>query len=132
MGGAAAALAARGWHTISMDHRGHGDSGWSPDANYELDYFVEDFFAVLEQIGRKTVICGASLGGRTALLGLGEGSQVASALIPGRYRAEDRGEVARIQQFMRANLDGFASLETRPTRSPRIASIAPGQKMSVA
>ena len=42
-GGAAAALAARGWHTISMDHRGHGDSGWSPDANYELDYFVEDF-----------------------------------------------------------------------------------------
>ncbi len=112
-GGAAAALAARGWHTISMDHRGHGDSGWSPDANYELDYFVEDFFAVLEQIGRKTVICGASLGGRTALLGLGEGSQeLASALILVDIapKTEAKG-VARIQQFMRANLDGFASLE---------------------
>ena len=64
-GGAAAALAKHGWYTISMDHRGHGDSGWSEDANYELDYFVEDFHTVQEQIGRRMVVCGASLGGLT-------------------------------------------------------------------
>ncbi|MEC8205056.1 MAG: alpha/beta fold hydrolase, partial [Pseudomonadota bacterium] len=81
-GGAAAALAKHGWYTISMDHRGHGDSGWSEDANYELDYFVEDFHTVQEQIGRRMVVCGASLGGRTALLGLGGGNQdLTSALI---------------------------------------------------
>lgn len=112
-GGAAAALAKHGWYTISMDHRGHGDSGWSEDANYELDYFVEDFHTVQEQIGRRMVVCGASLGGRTALLGLGGGNQdLTSALILVDIapKTEPRG-VARIQQFMRANLDGFPDLE---------------------
>tara|TARA_Y100000766_G_scaffold267996_1_gene263698 strand:+ start:253 stop:1116 length:864 start_codon:yes stop_codon:yes gene_type:complete len=112
-GGAAAALAKYGWYTISMDHRGHGDSGWSEDANYELDYFVEDFHTVQEQIGRRMVVCGASLGGRTALLGLGGGNQdLTSALILVDIapKTEPKG-VARIQQFMRANLDGFPDLE---------------------
>ena len=112
-GGAAAALAKHGWYTISMDHRGHGDSGWSEDANYELDYFVEDFHTVQEQIGCRMVVCGASLGGRTALLGLGGGNQdLTSALILVDIapKTEPKG-VARIQQFMRANLDGFPDLE---------------------
>ena len=112
-GGAAAALAKHGWYTISMDHRGHGDSGWSEDANYELDYFVEDFHTVQEQIGRRMVVCGASLGGRTALLGLGGGNQdLTSALILVDIapKTEPKG-VARIQQFMRANLHGFPDLE---------------------
>ena len=112
-GGAAAALAKHGRYTISMDHRGHGDSGWSEDANYELDYFVEDFHTVQEQIGRRMVVCGASLGGRTALLGLGGGNQdLTSALILVDIapKTEPKG-VARIQQFMRANLDGFPDLE---------------------
>ena len=112
-GGAAAALAKHGWYTISMDHRGHGDSGWSEDANYELDYFVEDFHTVQEQIGRRMVVCGASLGGRTALLGLGGGNQdLTSALILVDIapKTEPKG-VARIQQFVRANLDGFPDLE---------------------
>ena len=112
-GGAAAALAKHGLYTISMDHRGHGDSGWSEDANYELDYFVEDFHTVQEQIGRRMVVCGASLGGRTALLGLGGGNQdLTSALILVDIapKTEPKG-VARIQQFMRANLDGFPDLE---------------------
>ena len=112
-GGAAAALAKHGWYTIGMDHRGHGDSGWSKDANYELDYFVEDFHTVQEQIGRRMVVCGASLGGRTALLGLGGGNQdLTSALILVDIapKTEPKG-VARIQQFMRANLDGFPDLE---------------------
>ena len=106
-GGAAAALAKHGWYTISMDHRGHGDSGWSEDANYELDYFVEDFHTVQEQIGRRMVVCSASLGGRTALLGLGGGNQdLTSALILVDIapKTEPKG-VARIQQFMRANID---------------------------
>ena len=112
-GGAAAALAKHGWYTISMDHRGHGDSGWSEDSNYELDYFVEDFHTGQEQIGRRMVVCGASLGGRTALLGLGGGNQdLTSALILVDIapKTEPKG-VARIQQFMRANLDGFPDLE---------------------
>ena len=112
-GGAAAVIANRGWYAISIDHRGHGDSGWSPSSSYELDDFVADFFCILEQISRPTVVCGASLGGRTALMALGEGNQnLTSALILVDIAPMTEPEgVARIQQFMRANLDGFECLE---------------------
>ena len=41
-GGAARSLAAQGWHAVSVDLRGHGDSDWCPDANYSIDAYAED------------------------------------------------------------------------------------------
>ncbi len=112
-GGAARRLAMRGWHTITVDGRGHGESGWSKEGNYDLDDYVADFCCILEQIGRKTAVVGASLGGRTGLVGIGEGLEASSRaliLVDIAPRTEKEG-VARIRQFMRANLDGFASVE---------------------
>src|SRR5579862_763696 len=41
-GGAARAIAAKGWRAVAVDLRGHGDSGWSPDGVYGLEPFVTD------------------------------------------------------------------------------------------
>src|SRR3546814_1068323 len=30
------------YHIIAPDLRGHGDSAWSPDGNYDMDGFVSD------------------------------------------------------------------------------------------
>lgn len=112
-GGAAAALAAQGWYAVSMDLRGHGDSGWSPSGSYGIDHFVDDLRLVVGQLGQPTVLVGASLGGITALLGVGEaGGSFCSAvvLVDIAPKVEPEG-VARIRAFMAANPDGFASLE---------------------
>ncbi len=36
-GGTAQALAEQGWYSLTYDHRGHGDSAWSEDADYALN-----------------------------------------------------------------------------------------------
>jgi alpha-beta hydrolase superfamily lysophospholipase len=38
-GGTARALAAAGSCAITLDARGHGDSGWAPDGDYRLEAF---------------------------------------------------------------------------------------------
>ena len=55
-GGAAELLAERGWQTISIDLRGHGDSGWSEEGDYEAEHFAADINAVLATLGRKAVL----------------------------------------------------------------------------
>ena len=112
-GGAARALAAAGWYTLTLDLRGHGDSGWSPRGNYRLDHFVDDLARVLDTIGRPAVLVGASLGGITALLGAGEGEAgfcAALVLVDIVPRVEAAG-VERIRKFMHANPGGFATLD---------------------
>ena len=38
----AAALADRGWEAVALDLRGHGDSGWSPTGDYQMERFAGD------------------------------------------------------------------------------------------
>src|SRR5882757_11349148 len=35
-------LAQEGWHCLTADSRGHGDSGWSTDGQYDFPHFVDD------------------------------------------------------------------------------------------
>ena len=42
-GGAAMLLASKGWRTLSIDLRGHGDSGWSPKGEYEAEHFCSGY-----------------------------------------------------------------------------------------
>lgn len=52
------------WHVIAPDLRGHGNSAWSPDANYEMPAFVSDLAQLVHQFGPSPVtIVGHSLGG---------------------------------------------------------------------
>ena len=39
-------LGAAGYYTVSIDARGHGDSDWAPDGNYDRDAMVDDLVQV--------------------------------------------------------------------------------------
>ncbi|HAI76363.1 MAG TPA: alpha/beta hydrolase [Microscillaceae bacterium] len=106
-------LAEKGYYAVALDARGHGESSWSPDGQYK-GKMVEDLLVLLtKHFPLKPAIVGASMGGITALVALGETTEPkASALILVDIapRVEQKG-VERIFAFMSANLDGFGSIE---------------------
>ena len=56
------------YHVLTLDQRGHGDSGWAADG-YARDRFVEDLAAFIESLEfGKVVLAGLSMGGWNALL----------------------------------------------------------------
>ena len=58
---------AKDWHVIAPDLRGHGDSAWAPDGNYEINAFVYDFAQLVHTLGHDQVtIVAHSLGGNVA------------------------------------------------------------------
>jgi non-heme chloroperoxidase len=122
-----ALLGEAGYHAIAFDARGHGDSCWSPDGDYGLDALAHDLKYVVDAAGaQQPVLVGASLGGATSLVAIGDGHVDASALILVDIvpHLEPAG-VARIRAFMQQRPDGFSSLEDvddairkyRPTQS---------------
>ena len=55
------------WHVIAPDLRGHGDSAWSPDGNYEMSAFIYDLAQLVHQLDSGPVtIVAHSLGGNVA------------------------------------------------------------------
>lgn len=111
--GAADALAARGLRVATLDLRGHGESGWSPDGGYRLDRFADDLRGVIAAIGGTPVLVGASLGGLAAMLAAGEAPRAplsALVLVDIVPRMERSGG-EHVVGFMRATQDGFESLE---------------------
>ena len=55
------------WHIIAPDLRGHGDSAWSPDGNYDLAAMVYDLAQLIHQLGETPITLVAhSLGGNVA------------------------------------------------------------------
>jgi pimeloyl-ACP methyl ester carboxylesterase len=110
---AAEALADRGWHTLTFDARGHGDSGRLADGHYLLAQFVDDLLIVTDSLDTPPVLVGASMGGLLGLIAAGEirpGSFRALVLVDITPRWESKG-VQRMLGFMRAHPRGFASLD---------------------
>lgn len=111
--GAGHALAAAGFYALTIDMRGHGDSGWADDGDYELDALVDDltFVVTAERLDRPALV-GASMGGATALVAQGERRVSAGAvvLVDVAPRTEAEG-VERVRDFMLQAPDGFASLD---------------------
>lgn len=106
-------LGRAGYYTVAFDARGHGDSDWAPDGTYGQDIMVEDLCCVVEALGaRRPVLVGASMGGGTSLVAVGEDRVDATALILVDIapRVESAG-VQRIQDFMHQKPDGFDTLE---------------------
>ncbi len=108
-------LIAAGYYVVSLDMRGHGDSDHAADQDYRFNTFVADLREVLQQIPPKPALVGASLGGLTGLLTLGESGDnedLASALVLVDVvpRVEREG-TDRISRFMTSHPDGFGSLE---------------------
>ena len=119
-GGTARLLGDKGWRATTVDLRGHGDSDWAgtgeiDGAGYTLDEFAADVRAVAAVQSGPPVLIGASLGGLSSLVAIGEappGATVASGLVlvDVAPRLEEEG-IERIAEFMLGNLDGFASLD---------------------
>jgi pimeloyl-ACP methyl ester carboxylesterase len=64
---AARAIADRGYHALTLDLRGHGDSDWASDGCYDLHCYSADLEIIIRNIGETAVLVGASLGGLVAL-----------------------------------------------------------------
>lgn len=58
-------LAACG-RVVALDFRGHGRSGWSPDAHYGPPAYIEDVRALIDLLGTRVVLVGHSMGGAVA------------------------------------------------------------------
>lgn len=115
-GHAARDFADAGYYAVTLDLRGHGDSGWAAQADYDMQRFIEDLLAVLDQLPPHPVqpaLVGASLGGVTALLAVGNTPRsIARALVLVDIVPKVNPEGAqRIHGFMSANPDGFATID---------------------
>jgi pimeloyl-ACP methyl ester carboxylesterase len=110
--GAGEKLGAAGYYAVAFDARGHGDSDWAPDGRYGQDVMVEDLECVVAALGRRPVLVGASMGGGTSLVAVGEDHVDATALVMVDIgpRIEPDG-VDKIQAFMSLKPDGFNSLQ---------------------
>lgn len=107
------ALAERGFLTVNVDMRGHGDSGWDPAGDYAMDVVAEDVRAVARSLDRPVALVGASMGGLAALTAVGENPGfrcTALVLVDITPRVDDEGR-QQVVDFMRGGLDGFASLD---------------------
>lgn len=111
-GTAARDLVEAGFRVISLDLRGHGESDWSSSGNYAMEAFANDLRAVAATLSRPPALVGASLGGITSLMAVGELRMPARALVLVDVVPKmEREGAARIGEFMRANPHGFANLE---------------------
>ena len=111
--GSAEALADEGYFCVTLDARGHGDSDWASDGDYERSSMIDDLANVVEQIDAgPAALVGASMGGNTSLAAIGEGRVAASALvlvdIAPRIRSVGGSKVGK---FMEQNPDGFDTLD---------------------
>ena len=56
------------YHIVAIDQRGHGDSDWAPDAEYNRAAYVSDLGKVVDNLGMDSlVLMGLSLGGSNSV-----------------------------------------------------------------
>ena len=112
--GVAAKIANLGFHVIAHDLRGHGESFWDSEGDYTFDAHRDDLVRIIQQLGKKANLVGASLGGMISLslAGHEEENKHCSGLIMVDIgmRPNDEGS-DRIVEFMRSGAKGFASVE---------------------
>lgn len=112
--GVARAQAERGWRSITVDLRGHGDSDWHAGQDYSIERYGRDIAEIARALGGNVFHVGASLGGNAAIASVGR-------LAPELFRAlvlvdvvpqVDATGVAEILGFMDDHLDqGFADVD---------------------
>lgn len=120
-------LGAAGYNAVAIDARGHGDSEWAADKNYERDIMIDDLALVVEQLDAgPPILVGASMGGNTSLAALGEGKVEGRALVLVDIAPRIRSSgTKKIGQFMSQKPNGFDSLEEV---SDAIANYQPHRK----
>jgi len=111
--GTARALAGSGYFVVALDARGHGDSDWSPEANYGIDDVALDVQIVLRRFNSVPTVVGASMGGMAALAAqrLADQQLYAALILVDITPNFDIAGAQRVVKFMAGNPDGFADLD---------------------
>ena len=117
----------RDWHIIAPDLRGHGDSAWSPDGNYDMSAFVYDIAQLIHQLALPPVtIVAHSMGGNIATRYTGLYPENVRKLVaieglgPSPKVMEEREKVG-IRQRFRTWIDDKRSAAARlPKRYPTL------------
>ncbi len=109
----AEALSRRGWRTLCIDLRGHGQSGRSPGGHYDMQQFFDDVATVARAQPEPPVLVGASMGGLLGLAVAGEcrPAPFAALVLVDITPRWERAGVQRILAFMRAHPEGFGDLD---------------------
>jgi pimeloyl-ACP methyl ester carboxylesterase len=101
-------LAAAGWHAVTFDHRGHGESEQPPDESaYSLEIMAADVDAVVDEFGwEHFALLGHSMGGMVAqLVALADHSRLDALVLMdtthGPVHAVDANLVAAGQALVR-------------------------------
>ncbi|WP_068071908.1 alpha/beta fold hydrolase [Novosphingobium lentum] len=118
-------LATAGYHVLNYDLLGHGESDWEPAADYSLERRAVDVRAVVAAGSEPFALVGASLGGATALKAATQGLEPAAIVLVDIVPLVSPEGVVRIQAFMNARPDGFASLKDA---ADAIAAYNPGRE----
>ncbi|MBV1905879.1 MAG: alpha/beta hydrolase [Pseudomonadales bacterium] len=106
-------LGAAGYHAVAIDARGHGDSDWATGGVYGPDAMVKDLKCVIDILGGgKPTLVGASMGGNTSLVAIGEDHIEAAGLVLVDIAPKMEPEgIEKIGNFMGQKPEGFDSLE---------------------
>ncbi|ABW13836.1 alpha/beta hydrolase fold [Parafrankia sp. EAN1pec] len=111
-GSAATAVARDGYWAISLDLRGHGESGWAEDGDYTFAVYARDLSLLAATLPNPPIFVGASVGGLAALLTVGEFGTAAKALVLVDVVPDPAVEGSeRVLAFMRSGIDGFDNVE---------------------
>lgn len=111
------------WHVIAPDLRGHGDSSWSADGNYEMTDFVYDLAQLVHQLDAGPVtIVAHSLGGNVSLRYTGLYPETVRKIVaieglgPSPKVLEKRAETPLSERWRKWNADKRAAAARLPKR----------------
>lgn len=128
----AASLTADGFSVLTVDARGHGESGWSPRGDYTLPRLSEDLADIVSELDGPIHLIGASMGGLTAFQAAGTdlADRVVSLVLVDITLNPTASGSARVLDFMAASPDGFASVEEAAEAVARYNPMRPSSASS--
>jgi pimeloyl-ACP methyl ester carboxylesterase len=110
------------WHVVAMDHRGHGDSDWVSDGNYQVGDMVYDLAQLIHQLGAGPVtIVSHSMGGNVALRYAGTFPDMVNKIvaIEGLGPSPKRQAEMREQPYPERLAEWIGKKRAASARSPR-------------
>lgn len=110
--GSARRVAAAGYYGLTFDLRGHGDSDWAADGDYDVRAYARDVAGLLGAFTRPVVLVGASRGGQASLIGASQCPAPVSMIMLADVvpRLRDDG-VDDVRNFFDRSVRGFSTLQ---------------------